>query len=66
MNLQPGDWVETDSGIRGQVIHVARLTAFVAAELEGSVITLPFLVSELKRSDAPHRPNGPSPTDHLN
>jgi preprotein translocase subunit YajC len=64
MELQQGDWVETDSGIRGQVIHVSRLTAFVAAELEGGVETLPFLISELRRIDPPHDPAGPTPPGH--
>jgi preprotein translocase subunit YajC len=59
MDLQQGDWVETDSGLRGCVIHVTKLTAFVEVQFNGGRETLPFLVSELKRIDPPHPPAGP-------
>jgi len=35
MELQQGDWVETDSGLRDRIIHVSRLTAFVVLDLSG-------------------------------
>lgn len=30
LTLQPGDWVQTDSGEVGRVVHISRLTVFVA------------------------------------
>ena len=30
MKLQPGDWVKTNRGEVGKVVHISRLTVFVA------------------------------------
>jgi preprotein translocase subunit YajC len=30
MSLAPGDYVKTKDGIRGKVVHISRLTVFVA------------------------------------
>jgi hypothetical protein len=30
MDLQPGDWVKTERGEVGKVVHISRLTVFVA------------------------------------
>jgi hypothetical protein len=49
----PGDWVQTDTGLKGQVIHVVRLTAFVEITFDGGKETLPFLLSELSRVNPP-------------
>ena len=57
--LGPGDWVETDSGLKGQVVHVNRLTAFVEVHFDGGNEVLPFLLSELARVDPPQDPGGP-------
>jgi hypothetical protein len=51
--VSPGDWVQTDTGLEGQVVHVVRLTAFVEVHFNGGNETLPFLLSELSRVD-PH------------
>jgi hypothetical protein len=61
MTLQPGDWVKTDSDLKGRVVHVSRLSAFVEVHLEGGVETLPFLLSELTRIDPPET-QPPPPT----
>jgi hypothetical protein len=53
MDLHPGDWVKTDSNLKGRVIHVSRLSAFVEIHFEGGVETLPFLLSELTKIDPP-------------
>ncbi len=53
MQLQDGDWVETDSGLKGRIIHVSRLSAFVELELVGGKEVVPLLLSELKRIDPP-------------
>ena len=55
----PGDWVETDTGLKGQVVHVARLTAFVEVHFVGGNEVLPFLLSELARFDPPQDPGRP-------
>jgi hypothetical protein len=63
MELHPGDWVKTDSDLKGRVIHVSRLSAFVEVHLEGGVETLPFLISELTKIDPPEAPqSSPPPT----
>jgi hypothetical protein len=59
MDLSPGDWVQTDTGLKGQVVHVARLTAFVDVHFDGGNEILPFLLSELTRVDPPQEPGGP-------
>lgn len=53
MQFQDGDWVETDSGLRGRIIHVSRLSAFVELEQAGGNTVVPFLLSEIKRIDPP-------------
>jgi hypothetical protein len=53
MELHPGDWVKTDSNLKGRVIHVSRLSAFVEIRFDGGVETLPFLISELTIIDPP-------------
>jgi hypothetical protein len=58
-DLRLGDWVQTDTGLKGQVVHVARLTAFVDVHLDGGSEILPFLVSELSLVDPPDEPGGP-------
>ena len=58
-DLAPGDWVETDTGLKGQVVHVTRLTAFVDVHFDGGKEVLPFLLSELTRVDPPQEPGGP-------
>jgi hypothetical protein len=35
MELQVGDWVRNESGEVGKVVHISRLTAFVAYPLPG-------------------------------
>ena len=63
MDLHPGDWVKTDSNLKGRVIHVSRLSAFVEIHFEGGVETLPFLLSELTKIDPPKTqpPSPPAP-----
>ncbi len=55
MDLQPGDWVTTDTGLKGKVLHISRMSAFVEVDVEfqGGHQILPFLVSELTKIDPP-------------
>jgi hypothetical protein len=53
MQFQDGDWVESESGLRGRIIHVSRLSAFVELEQVGGNTVVPFLLSEIKRIDPP-------------
>jgi hypothetical protein len=60
MELRPGDWVKTDTDLKGRVVHVSRLSAFVEIHLQGGVEILPFLVSELTKIDPPDTRQPPS------
>lgn len=54
MKLQSGDWVKTDSGETGQVLHISKLTVFVVLPnppKEDRVEA--FLESELTKIDPP-------------
>jgi len=53
MVLQSGDWVQTESGLKGQVIHVSRLSAFVEVQSADGAQVQPFLLSQLSKIDAP-------------
>ena len=37
MQLQSGDWVKTESDKVGKVVHISRLTVFVALPVAGKV-----------------------------
>jgi preprotein translocase subunit YajC len=65
MELSNGDWVQTDSGLSGRIVHVSRLTAFVELELEGGKEVLPILLSELIRVDPAQPPTGPTQHDNI-
>jgi hypothetical protein len=55
MDLQPGDWVSTDTGLKGKIVHISRMSAFVEVDVtfQGGHQILPFLISELTKIDAP-------------
>jgi hypothetical protein len=49
-----GDWVRTETGEVGQVVHTARLTVFVRLEGETADATVKaFLESQLKKIEPP-------------
>jgi hypothetical protein len=55
MSLQVGDWVRTENGEVGRVVHIYRLSAFV--DLKGNrkdEDIKAYLVSNLTRIDSPH------------
>lgn len=61
MNLQPGDWVRTESGEVGTVVHAHRLSVFVRLQGEQTPENVKaFLESELTRIDPPQEPCGPT------
>jgi hypothetical protein len=62
MDLQPGDWIQTDTGLKGRIVHLSRMSAFVEVDVEfqGGNQILPFLISELTKIDPP--PEEPSKT----
>jgi len=61
MQVQAGDWVQTESGEVGYVVHTFRLSAFVRLEEDAADASLKaFLVSQLTRIDPP----GQRPTFH--
>jgi hypothetical protein len=64
MELKPGDWVKTDSDLKGRVVHVSRLSAFVEVHLEGGIEILPFLLSELTKIDPPDSPQSTKAPNH--
>jgi preprotein translocase subunit YajC len=63
MELQPGDWVRTESGEVGTVVHTARLSVYVRLNGEPKPENVKvFLMSQLTRIDPPQEPSGPTPT----
>ena len=55
MDLQPGDCVRTDSGEVGKVVHISRLTVFVALPDAGKVDRIEaFLESQLGKITPPN------------
>jgi preprotein translocase subunit YajC len=55
MELQRGNWVRTESGQVGKVVHISRLTVFVAFEVAGNERVEAFLESQLTKVDRPER-----------
>jgi hypothetical protein len=54
MDLQPGDWVKTESGEVGKVVQISRLTVFVAVPQPGQADRmLALLESELSKTNPP-------------
>jgi hypothetical protein len=54
MALQVGDWVRTESGAVGQVVHISRLTVFVSFPEQNKDDTiLAYLESQLSKTDPP-------------
>jgi hypothetical protein len=52
MAIQVGDWVRTKSGEVGEVVAIAKLSAFVKIP-DGPTETVGHLLSELTRIDPP-------------
>lgn len=54
MDLQCGEWVRTESGEVGQIMHISRLTVFVAFNVPGANDRIDaFLESQVTRTDPP-------------
>jgi hypothetical protein len=54
MPLQVGDWVRTEEGEVGQVVHIERMTAFVRLKTQTKDQTVVgYLASKLTRIDKP-------------
>lgn len=54
-----GEWVRTDLGEVGRVVHTARLTVFVQLEADPAEATVKaFLESQLTRIDPPEQTPG--------
>ena len=54
MELQNGNWVRTEKGEIGKVVHISRLTAFIEIPAKGSNSTLvSYLLSQLTAIDPP-------------
>jgi hypothetical protein len=54
MQLQTGNWVETESGQVGKVVHISRLTVFVAVPVTGKVDRLEaFREDQLTKTKPP-------------
>jgi hypothetical protein len=57
MQLHHGDWVKTESGDVGTVVHISRLTVFVALSAPGREDRIEaFLESQLTRTEGPNNP----------
>jgi len=65
MDFQPGDFVKTPQGEQGRVVHVSRLTVFVAFPREGQAdIVSAFLQSQLAKIDPPADARNSPPSAH--
>ena len=54
VELQRGDWVTTDQGQVGRIVHINRLTIFVAFSIpDGDERIDAFLESQLTRTNPP-------------
>jgi hypothetical protein len=50
MELKVNDWVETESGEAGKVVHISRLTVFVAFPMPGKAdLVQGYLESQLTK-----------------
>jgi hypothetical protein len=62
-SITAGDWVRTEMGEVGKVVHIARLTVFVQLETEPANSTVKaFLQSQLTKIEPPN-PQAP-PESH--
>jgi preprotein translocase subunit YajC len=60
MDLQPGDCVRIESGEIGKVVHVSRLTVFVALAANNKTDSVKaFLESQLTKVPPPCEPDAP-------
>lgn len=60
MNLQEGDWVRTETGEIGKIVHIHRLSAFVDLHAESNVHDVKaFLLSALTKTEPPKQENTP-------
>jgi hypothetical protein len=60
-NFNAGEWVRTESGEVGRVVHTARLTVFVQMEGDSKKATVKaFLESQLTRIEPPGEQQKPS------
>ena len=56
MEFQAGEWVKTESGEVGKVVHTSRLTVFVAIPQPPKPDRVDaFLASQLTRAEQPNR-----------
>jgi hypothetical protein len=54
MALQRGEWVRTESAEVGKIIHISRLTVFVAIQVSGKESRIEaFLASQLTKVERP-------------
>jgi hypothetical protein len=51
--LKAGDWVQTKEGHEGEIVLVARQTAFIAITGHDEMRTKPHLLNELTKVDPP-------------
>jgi hypothetical protein len=57
MELKAGEWVKTESGEVGKIVHISRLTVFVALPDPPKPDRVEaFLESQLSRVERPDRP----------
>jgi acetolactate synthase small subunit len=56
MKLQRDDWVKTVAGNVGKVVHISKITVFVAFEVTGDEDRIDaFLESQLTKVERPER-----------
>ena len=58
MEFEIGDWVQTDSGQKGKILLISRLSAFVEIGEGTNCQTICCLISQLTRLDTPEQIDG--------
>ena len=54
MDLQRDEWVRTESGEVGKIVHISRMTVFVAIQVRGKEDRIEaFLESQLTKIERP-------------
>ena len=64
MDLQRDNWVRTESGEVGRIVHISRMTVFVAIRVRGNDDRIEaFLESQLTKIERPAGPVWPASGD---
>ena len=63
-SLEVGDWVCAPSGLRGRILMISSLSAFIEILLSDGNRSMSYLLSELTKIEPPTRPENNPPSAH--